>query len=768
MKKLKIFIKKKIKLLSWITLFIFFGLFTASVGFIAGHINFNYELKSFFPEGNENLAFYLEHVKRFESDHDVLLVSLTNKKGIFKKDFLKKVKEVNDSISNMYEVTDIVGPLQMARIRMADPLPVKLPFLHVDDEDKYEKDSLRLMRTNHFVKNFISFGAGSLCFICKIRPELKIDSSKAFCERLMKYLDTQGFTKARVSGRVRGQTHIIGKMQKEFILLATITAVALLFFLYITFRNFWGVLLPFTVVTIGITFTLVAILAISGSLNLISVILPTVLFVVGVSDSVHVLNSFYTELNHGHDKITAIILTVKEIGRATFLTAITSAIGFFTLITVNVKPIADFGVYSAIGIMVIYFVSFTFLIACLVLLKPFYLPPQKEIIKHEPFRKLFYFVLKRRKIIAFTFIAMLIPLIMGTFKIKVNNFFTEDLMESDPYKKDFMFFDKHFGGVRPYEISINVKKGVPNVFDKRVVHELDKFETYLNDSLKVKGIFSSNTLLKVAHQANNKGNEDAFVLPVTNSAFAQDTSILRKMLPYFGNAVASRDLQYARITGRINDIGAIEVRKLHARLERFYKTQIDTNVFSYQKTGLSEIIDGNIRYLTANMMDGLIYELLAIGFLMGLLFRSAKIMFLSLVPNIFPLVFIGGIMGIFGINLNVSSSIIFSIAFGITVDDTIHMLARYRLEQAKGLDNKTALINAYMHSGKAVAMTSVILFSGFSILMLSSFTGIFNTGMLISLTLVVAVFSDLFMLPLLFGYNKKVKKNPDEDLKHMS
>lgn len=767
MKKLKVFIRKNIKQLSWIVLFVYFGLFIASVGYISGRINFNYELKSFFPEGNENLAFYLEHVKRFESDHDVILVSLTNKKGIFQKDFLQKVKEVNDSVINMYEVTDIVGPLQMARIRLADPLPIKQGFLHVDDEEKYEKDSLRLVNTNHFVKNFISFKSNSICFICKIRPELKIDSSKVFCERLMKYLDTKGFTKARVSGRVRAQTHIIGKMQKEFILLAGITAVALLFFLYITFRNFWGIVLPFLVVTIGMSFTLVAILMISGSLNLISVILPTVLFVVGVSDSVHVLNSYYTELNHGHDKIAAIFLTVKEIGRATFLTAITSAIGFFTLITVNVKPIADFGVYSAVGIMVIYFVSFTFLIAALVLLKPFYLPPQKEIIKHEPFRKLFFFVLKRRRVIAVVFVALLVPLVMGTFKINVNNFFTEDLRESDPYKKDFMFFDEHFGGVRPYEISIKVKKGIPTVFDKRVVKELDKFETFLKDSLHVGGLFSINTLIKVSHQANNKGLDEAFVLPETDTAYAQDTAILRKMMPYFENAVSSKDLQYARITGRIRDIGAIEVRKLHARLDRFYKTKIDTTIFEYKKTGLSEIIDGNIRYLTANMMDGLIYELLAIGFLMGLLFRSVKIMFLSLIPNIFPLVFIGGIMGIFGINLNVSSSIIFSIAFGITVDDTIHLLARYRLEQARGLDNRTALMNAYMYSGKAVAMTSVILFSGFSILMMSSFTGIFNTGMLISITLVVAVVSDLFMLPLLFGYNKKKKDNPDEGLKHM-
>jgi uncharacterized protein len=611
------------------------------------------------------------------------------------------------------------------------------------------------VNTPHFVKHFISFRSSSLCFIIKVRPELDIDSSKAFCNSLTQYLDNNHFDRSRLSGRVKAQTHIVSKMQYEFVFLAAITAVMLLIFLFFTFRNFWGVLLPFLVVTIGMAFTLTSILCISGSLNLISVILPTVLFVVGVSDSVHVLNSFYTELNAGKTKIEAIFLTIKEIGRATFLTAITSAIGFFTLITVNVKPIADFGVFSAVGIMIIYFVSFSFLIAMLVVVKPFYLPPQKEIIKHGPFKTLFYFVLKRKIIIAGVFIALLVPLVYGVFQINVNNYFTEDFRKSDPHKQDFDFFDENFGGVRPYEISIKVKHKNATIFDQNVVNELDKMEKFLTDSIHVGGLFSSNTLVRFANQMHCKGQDESFCVSQNDSIHAVNVNLLNRFKYEFENRLISKDLKYGRVTGRIKDIGAIEVRKLHAKLEHFYKTSIDTNVMEYKVTGLSEIIDGNIRYLTANMMDGLIYELLAIGILMGLLFRSFKIMLLSLIPNVFPIVFIGGIMGLCGINLNVASSIIFSIAFGITVDDTIHLLARYKLELAKGLDNRTALLNAYMYSGKAVAMTSVILFSGFSILMLSTFTGIFNTGMLVGITLIVAIFSDLFLLPILFGRIKK-------------
>jgi predicted RND superfamily exporter protein len=754
MKKLKHFIRENIKRISWAVIFIFFLLFSGSVVYIAKKINFNYELDSFFPAGNTNLDFYLEHVKRFESDHDVVLVSITNKNGIFQKKFLERFKEACDSLQNMPEVVTVVGPLQMARMRYSEPTPIKQLFFHPSDESKYEKDSLRLVKTPHFVKSFVSFKENSVCFILKVQPELNIDSSKQFCANITSYLDSFKFDKVRLSGRVKAQTYIVSKMQYEFVMLAGITAVMLLLFLYFTFRNFWGVILPFLVVTIGMAFTLTAILFISGSLNLISVILPTVLFVVGVSDSVHVLNSYYTELNTGKTKIEAILLTVKEIGSATFLTAITSAVGFFTLITVNVKPIADFGVFSAIGIMIIYFVSFTFLIAMLVVLKPFYLPPQKEFIRHEPFKKLFYFVLKRRVVIGLVFIALLFPLVYGVFQIKVNNYFTEDFRKSDPHKVDFDFFDKNFGGVRPYELSVQVVNPKANIFDRKVVSELNKLEKFLIDSIHVGGVFSSNTLVKFANQMHSKGKDEAFVVSQNDSMHAVNVNLLKRFSYEFENKLVSKDLKYGRVTGRIQDIGAIEVRKLHAKLDDFYKQNIDSSIIKYKITGLSEIIDGNIRYLTANMMDGLIYELLAIGILMGLLFRSFKIMLLSLIPNVFPIVFIGGIMGLFGINLNVASSIIFSIAFGITVDDTIHLLARYKLELSKGLSGREALLNAYMYSGKAVAMTSVILFSGFSILMLSTFTGIFNTGMLVGITLIVAVLSDLFLLPILFG-NKK-------------
>lgn len=756
MRRLKLFAKTYFKWICISILAIYFVLTVFGLLFVSRKINFNYELESFFPKGSNELEYYLEHLKRFESDHDVILVALTSNKGIFSSEFLKSYKKVNDSIESLPEVNEIFGPLQMFRLRSADPVPVLMPFLHPNNTSKYEKDSLRLVESKHPVTNFFSFPASSICFVVKVNQGLKIEQANALVKKVTELLHAENFHKVRLAGRVKSQTYIVNKMQKEFVYLSLITAVMLILFLYFTFRNFWGVLLPVLVVSLGMLFTICFILFFSGSLNLISVILPTVLFVVGVSDSVHVLNSYYTELNNGHDKFTAIRMTIHEIGRATFLTAITSAIGFFTLITVNVKPIADFGVFAAIGILLIYIITFTFLISLLYFVKPFYLPENKEYIKHEPFRKLFFRVIRQRKLIAWFFVLALIPLAYGVFNIQVNNYFTEDFRKSDEHKKEFDFFDANFGGVRPYEVSIEMRKG-NHPFDFHAAHEIGKFEQFISDSLRVGGLISSNTILYMANQMRMKGDYKAYCLENNDSLHNANVQLIKRYASYFKNKLIDSTESFGRITGRINDVGAIEVRKMHQRLEAFYRREIDTNVFAYRHTGISEIIDGNIRYLTANMMDGLIYELLAIGLLMGLLFRSFKMALLSLVPNVFPLIFIGGIMGIFGINLNVSSSIIFSIAFGITVDDTIHLLGRYKIELSKGLDNKTALLNAYMYSGKAVVMTSIILFSGFSILMLSSFTGIFNTGLLVGLTLFIAVFSDLLLLPLLFLKQKFTK-----------
>jgi hypothetical protein len=449
-----------------------------------------------------------------------------------------------------------------------------------------------------------------------------------------------------------------------------------------------------------------------------------------------------------------VLETVKEIGAAVFLTAITSAIGFFTLFTIQIQPVAEFGIYAGAGILITFFVSFSLLIAALVILKP-------PVSKRPPYLseanwilKLYDWVLSRKKRVFFLIAVCVMVFAMGASDLRVNNYFTEDFRTNDPYKQDFDFFDKHLGGVRPLELSVHVVKKGYDVFHPDVVKSVNKLEQFLHDSLNIKFYISHNSLVKTAYQVVSNDPEK-YELPNTDEEWNETQYFIDRLNPDELKALVSANKKWARVSGRIPDIGAIEAVKLNRRIEKFVQREFPNDWLKFKITGISEVVDGNVRNLSSNMMDGMLYEILMVGAFMGLLFRSFKTMLLSLIPNVVPLIIIAGFMGFMGVNINVSTSIIFSIAFGICVDDTIHMLTRFYLEKKKGHDNETAMKNSFRMAGKAVVVTSLVLCAGFTVLMLSTFKGIFNTGYLLALTLVFALVCDLLILPLLFVRARK-------------
>jgi uncharacterized protein len=742
------FLRRHFKVLSTVILIFFFVSSIGSVWFIYKKVFFSYELETFFPENDPSLDFYVEHLKHFESDHDVLLLALTNDKGIFNPEFLNKVNDFSSGIRKLPHVKKVISPVKMVKYAMDYPNPRAIPFFHPNNPKKLREDSILLANTDHFVKQLVVIPANTIVLVIKTEPQIGVAKTKVFLKSVEALVESSSFDKVRMAGRVKAQLYIIGNMQKEFFLLAGITVILLIGFLWITFRNFWGVVLPIVTVVLGLVFTLDFMILFGDGIDILSIIIPTILFVVGVSDSVHILNNYYSELRNGVEKKEALVKTIRDIGFSTFLTAVTSAVGFATLITINILPIYNFGVSSAVGILLVYFISFTFLIAALYFLPPFHLSEKKELIRHGTLEKLFKKVSGAGRRIALIFLLALIPLSYGISRIVPNNYFTEELRPDDPYKTDFMYFDDKLGGVRPFELSVKIKRNDVNIFSREVSQELYKMELYLQHISGVGDLASPNTILRSTWQMLDGGKEGSFILPPGDSAHAEVLSKLAYAMEKEElTALVTPDLKYGRISGRIKDLGAVEVERRMKSFEKFMRDHIDNSLIEAKVTGISTVLDSNNKYLTANLMEGLIYELLAIGLLMALLFRSFRVMLISLIPNIFPLMFIGGLMGLLGIHLNMSSSIIFNIAFGITVDDTIHLLAGYKLYLLQGMSKEDAILRSYVHSGKAVAMTSFILFGGFVILMLSDFTGIFNTGLLVSFTLVIALLSDLLLLP---------------------
>ena len=176
-------------------------------------------------------------------------------------------------------------------------------------------------------------------------------------------------------------------------------------------------------------------------------------------------------------------------------------------------------------------------------------------------------------------------------------------------------------------------------------------------------------------------------------------------------------------------------------------------------TGTAFLIDKNMSYLSESMVKGLALSILIVALIIGIIYRSVSIMIISLVPNVFPLIVMGGIMGFLGIELKTSTAIIFTIGFGIAVDDTIHFLGKFKYELLKGKGKLYALKRTYLTTGKAMILTTLILCAGFVLLVMSSFMGTFYLGFLLSITLFVALIADLTLLPVLLLLFYKPRKS---------
>ena len=195
------------------------------------------------------------------------------------------------------------------------------------------------------------------------------------------------------------------------------------------------------------------------------------------------------------------------------------------------------------------------------------------------------------------------------------------------------------------------------------------------------------------------------------------------------------------------DLGSDEIRLANDSIRSWISNNLQTDLATYSITGTAIIIDKNNEYLRESMFKGLGLAFLVVSVLMVFLFKNVKMMLISLIPNIIPLLVAGAIMGFTGIELKASTSIIFTIAFGIAVDDTIHFLSKLKLVLNRGKSLEEAIQRTFKETGKAIVITSVILFFGFLILIFSDFTGTFYIGILVSVTLLSAVITDLYLLP---------------------
>jgi predicted RND superfamily exporter protein len=734
------------------------ALLSAASAYYVGQLRFNYNFNDFYPAGDPDLEYYQGYTRRFGNDNDYVLLGLEARPGqtVFEPDFLRRVDSLTRLARRQRHVVQVTSPSTISNPVVEGLGLFNFPYLNPQEPARRAADSALIYRTPGLVGNLFSADARAVTLLIQTEADLKKPPGDSLLAALRTGLTRQGFAEGRYhfAGKLVAQSVFVDRLQWELAVFMSLSVLLVTGLLWFTFRTWWGMALPLVVVLGAILWGLGVMGACGISIDLMTALLPTMMFVVGMSDSIHIITRYVSELGYGAGKKEALWITLKESGFGSGLSALTTSIGFFTLMTSTIRPIHNFGLFTGIAVLLAFVLSFTLLPAMLVLLrKPELRVPRAQGHSWDGvLGRLFRTVLVRRRLV-FVLSGLVLAASIGlATRVRINSALLDDLSKNDPVRQDFTFFETHFAGVRPFELELKPAAG-RDVYDLAVLQQTERIEAHLRTTYGLRFVASPVTLVKSVRKALNGGGLAEYRLPADTLELRRLHSklkLFRKKAEF--RALATPDGRAGRLTGRMADVGSIRADALNEELRRFLRTSIDSTVLQTRLTGSSNLIDKNNESLTLNMITGMAIDVVMVALIVLLLFRSARMVVVVLIPNLVPILIVAGVMGLAGVNMKVSTSIIFTIAFGIAVDDTIHFMSKLRLTLAHEPNIFRAVRHTYLLAGKAVIVTSLILVGGFSTLLFSSFDGTFYVGLLIGLTLLFGVVAELTLLPLLILY----------------
>ncbi len=629
--------------------------------------------------------------------------------------------------------------------------------MHFEDESLYKDDSLAIYQSPFLVGSYFPLNARSLSIFIKTDDVLSKKKSDQLATNIEALIRSFGFDEVHFVGRIFAQNVYLVTLQKEFILFLSLSFLVVIVFLWFSFRSLYGVVVPLLIVVVSVIWTLGIMNLLGKPIDVMTSMLPTMIFIAGMSDVVHFFSKYFEELAKGtaREKIYSLIL--KEVGFPTFLTLITTVVGFLSLLFSSIRPIREFGIYTSVGVSVAFVLTYTLLPALL-----YFFTPKKLVTVHGTGNRtnnlmrngLFWIFRNQKTILVITGVLILFS-IVGISKIKVNNILLEDLSEKVKIKKDFNFFDENYSGVRPFEMEVKVKAKHKTVWVYEVMRELNKVDEFVKKEYQAGFLVSPASLIKTIYQTSTTdtgggfpGEDDYKPIAAQLRSNKKNKEIMR---------LVTTDGRKTRISAKIRDMGSMQVNNHNTQLLDFIDNHINKELVEFKITGAAHLIDRNNEYMVSNMTQGFLFSIIVIGILTFFLHRSWRMVLVFIIPNVIPLVIIGGIMGFAGIELKAATSLVFSIAFGIATDDTIHFISRLKIELGYGKSLMYAFKRTYFETGKPIILTTFILMGGFMSLMISDFQSLFYFGFLICITIIIAVLADIFLLPVLLFliYRKK-------------
>lgn len=740
------------------------------MGYHALNVQMSYEMAKMLPANDQSSVDYENFKKKFGEDgsvlflgiKDSLLFSLKQFNGWW--DLTYQIKEIDGveeviSISRLYYLTKndslrkfdfrpVVQykPRTQAELDSMGKIIVRLPFYEGKIFNTSEHSTLMAITLE---KN-------------KLNSKKRVELIKEI-EQLAKTYSKKYQNEVYYSGLPYIRTVTSKKVENELKLFVLLALAIASIMLYVFFRSIKGVVFPMIIVVVSVVWAMGVISILGYKITILTGIIPPLLIIICVENCIFYLNKYHHEFRIHGNKVKALSRTVRRIGKANLLTNATTAVGFATFIITRNTILVEFGVVAAISIMVIFILT----LVLIPIFFSFLAPPELHHIEHLDNRTINRFLAwiekiitdKRRLVYFATFIVLIIG-IFGSQKLKISGNVVDDIPHKDKLYTDLLFFERNFKGIMPFEISIDTQKD-KGVLRLSVLKKIDQLQKRLGQYSELSSPLSIAEVVKFSKQAFYNGNPDYYQLPDNDemSFMADYMPKIKNNKKTILNSFVDTNLRETRISVQMANIGTKEIKKINDDLRPLIDSIFPADKFKVKVTGTSVVFLKGTSYLIKNLAQSLILAVILITILIAFLFSSFRMIALAIIPNLIPQLLTAALMGFAGIPVKPSTILIFSIALGISVDNTIHFLSRYRYELLLNKGNiRESAIYALGEAGYSMIYSSVVLFLGFSIFIFSGFGGTQALGILISFTLLIGIICNLFLLPsMLMSLEKKLK-----------
>ena len=735
------------------------GLITIVMGWLATGVTMSYNSERMLPLTDPDYKQYETFKKTFGEDGNVLVIGVTNP-NMFRLDEFNAWFDLCSELKNIEGVQGVASITKAIDLVKDDSLHKfkALPLVPKKPANQAELDSLKQKVLNmKFYQGFL-YNPETNAYVIA----LTLDKNKMNDERRLVIVDKIKSTADAYAAATGNQLHYSGmpyirsvmmnKIKHELYLFIILSIAIAAIILYLFFRSVKVVLSSLVVVSVSIIWTVGLISLMGFKLTVLTALIPSLIVIIAIENCIYILNKYHWEYRAHGNKIKSLTRVVHRIGFASLMVNTATAAGFAAFILVSNQMLRQFGIITSISILLEYALS----LVLLTIIFSYQKPPEKKHLKHLD-SKIFVGVLSRiinviqykRKLVYIVAGIALVFGVIGVLKIKTSGRVVDDLRKNDRLYVDLKYFEKNLGGVMPFEIMLDTRKK-NGVLKLSTIEKIDELQTLISSYGHFTRPLSIAELVKFAKQSYFNGDPDYYELP--NS---QEKNFILSYLPGGSNnkdnllhSFIDSTRQQTRISFQMEDLGTAKLNALLDSLRPRIDSIFSPEDFSVKITGNVMTQTKGTTFLISHLIQSVIIAIIFISLLLALMFSSFRMIVVSMLPNIAPLLLTAAIMGYTGIPIKPSTIIVFSIALGISVDNAIQYLSRYRHElKATGHNIKQSAINALREAGFSMIYTSIVLVFGFSIFIASGFGGTQALGILVSTTLFIAMFFNMLVLP---------------------